>query len=939
MACLVMRKTGPGRIIGSHTKSEWVTITTVVTAERWREIEKLFAQAIEHPLSERKSFLDHACGEDEDLRRELESLLDCDDPEECLVNVPVLASVGPDMAGRRIGAYRVDHLIGHGGMGSVYLGVRDDDHYRKQVAIKVLKRGMDTEFMLGRFRQERQILANLEHPFIARLLDGGATEDGLPYFVMEYVDGNPITKYCAEANLSIPERLRLFRLVCEAVQHAHQNLVVHRDIKPSNILTTKEGIPKLLDFGIAKVLQPGVSGRATVTHQGFRMLTPDYASPEQVKGLTISTASDIYSLGAVLYEVLTGQRPHRFTSGSFGDMEKTVCELEPEKPSAVVGKQWRRQLSGDLDNIILTAMRKEPQRRYASAAELSEDLRRHMEHMPILAREDRWTYRAVKFINRNRMGVAAGLLLIASLIGGMVTTAFQARRAERRFQEVRTLANSVLFEIHAEIETLPGATRARELMVRTVLRYLNNLARESSGDPSLQWELATAYQKVGDVQGYGLRPNLGQRSESMESHRRAVAIGEKLAARGYDPKVQRLLAVSYDRIGHLIEGTQTQAEGGIEYYRRAQELLERLNRDAPGNAQDSPILITVYGHQGDAEFLRGRLGEAAASWQRTLDLAEQWSARHPSEAARLELGVAHWRVSKAAQLTGDLLKALEHARTAIAIHEQLAAGQPSSTARQRELLNSYERLSYVAGNSDMLNLGDQATAYLYNRKVVAIAEALQQADPNNTMASSDLVIAKRFACAFMPDLDAARVVHECQEVLDTATGHGRQLIEVQPSVALRLAPALMKLGRHNEAAQTMLRATHLLAGAIQDWPWRTDLRLSLIRVHRQFGTMLLAMGKAAQALSQYRAGLAIAEELRPSRPQDLVLHRELADCYTSLGQYYERRDLKQAGEWYKKDLAIWSSWPRRAVSSRFDQGCREMAARNLARCAALKARM
>ena len=295
-----------------------------MTAERWRQIESLFVQAVECTGEERAAFLDRVCDGDEELRRELESLLSCDAPDQRLVAIPLSDA---DMEGRRIGPYRVLRLIGHGGMGSVYLCVRDDDQYKKQVAIKLLKRGMDTDFMLSRFRQERQILASLEHPFIARLMDGGATEDGLPYFVMEYVDGIPITRYCVSKKLSIPERLRLFRLVCEAVQHAHQNLVVHRDIKPSNILTTRAGVPKLLDFGIAKVLDPGVRVGVTLTQRELRMLTPDYASPEQVTGARISTATDIYSLGAVLYELLTGERPHRFPSEALADIEKTICAV------------------------------------------------------------------------------------------------------------------------------------------------------------------------------------------------------------------------------------------------------------------------------------------------------------------------------------------------------------------------------------------------------------------------------------------------------------------------------------------------------------------------------------------------------------------------------------------------------------------------------------
>jgi eukaryotic-like serine/threonine-protein kinase len=401
--------------------------------ERWNQIEGLFLQAVEISPAEREQFLAQVCQGDQALRQELNSLLACDAPTTPLVkgsflpkestqNHPAL-EVAPDMAGHRIGPYRLVRLLGRGGMGSVHLAVRDDDQYQKEVAIKVLKRGMDTDFMLHRFRQERQILANLEHPFIARLLDGGATGDGLPYFVMEYVHGVPITKYCDEQDLDLGERLRLFRLVCEAVQYAHQHLVIHRDLKPGNILITQERIPKLLDFGIAKLMRSDrPTEAATITGPEQRMMTPDYASPEQFRGQTISTSSDIYSLGAVLYELVTGQRPHQWNPDSLAAMEKAICEVEPEKPSLAVSRgseevphlrrQRQRQLSGDLDNIVLTALRKEPQRRYPSVSELSEDIRRHMEGLPVTAREDRFTYRLGKFVRRNKLAVGAAFLVL-----------------------------------------------------------------------------------------------------------------------------------------------------------------------------------------------------------------------------------------------------------------------------------------------------------------------------------------------------------------------------------------------------------------------------------------------------------------------------------------------------------------------------------------------
>ncbi|MGC4051415.1 MAG: serine/threonine-protein kinase [Paludibaculum sp.] len=916
-----------------------------MNSERWRLIEGIFAEAVECPAAERSNFLDQACGADIELRRELESLLACDAPEHQLIELPsAMPELEDDteLAGRRVGPYRLIRLIGHGGMGAVYLGVRDDDQYQKQVAIKLLKRGMDTEFLLGQFRQERQILANLEHPFIARLMDGGATEDGLPYFVMEYVDGIPITQYANDNGLSVLERLRLFRLVCEAIQYAHQNLVVHRDIKPGNILTTKEGVPKLLDFGIAKVMGRGVASGMTLTQHELRMLTPDYASPEQVKGMRISTASDIYSLGAVLYELLSGQRPHQFPSESMLEVERVVCEIDPEKPSVAaardqqapegVRKQRKKQLAGDLDNIVLAAMRKEPQRRYASVADLSEDIRRHMEGLPILVQEDRWTYRAGKFMRRNKLALGAAAMVLVSLIGGIVTTTIQARRAERRFQEVRRLANSFLFDIHDQIETLPGSTLVRASIVRTVLEYLNNLAREAGDDPALQWDLAAAYQKIGDVQGYGVRPNLGQIPQAVDSHLKALAIAEQLAGQGYDPKVQRLLAMAHHRIGFFREGDQDRDTGGIDHFQQAQEILERLVTRSPGSPEDSPLLITVYGHLGDAELVRGRTVKAAEYWQKALDTAEQWSRLNPSTAAQGALGRAHQRMARGSQLVGGLRSAVDHARKSIAIQEALTLKQQATAAGQRDLLNSYERLAFVAADPDYLNLGDLPMAAAYTSKVLALASSLSSADPNNRMAASDLIIAKRSTCQFMPDTNLERVVSVCREVVEANSRNGRPPIEVQPSIAGRLGPALWKLGRRREALQTVEWSVQLLNEALAQWPWRADVRRRLVRTHLLLGWMQAQAHQDEDALAHYRAAVAAGEGMLPAQAQDLALRRDLADSYATLGRYYEHSDRKQALAWYRKDQEVWSRWPGQRESGGIQPSRMADAAANINRC-------
>jgi eukaryotic-like serine/threonine-protein kinase len=426
---------------------------------------------------------------------------------------------------------------------------------------------METEFVRERFTRERRILAQLDHPNIARLLDGGATEDGRPYFVMEYVEGRAISEYCEANPLSINERLKLFGQVCAAVQFAHQKLFAHRDLKPSNILVTKEGTVKLLDFGIAKLLAPDPSlGAITQTETALRLMTPEYASPEQARGLPITAATDIYSLGVVLYELLTNSRPHQFKTYSPAEIERAICDTAPARPSEAVSPKsdsptrLARRLAGDLDNIILMAMRKEPERRYQSVEQFGEDIRRHLEGLPVIARADTFRYRAGKFIRRQRLVVAAFSIVLLSLLGGIIATTRAARiaqtereRAERRFTQVRKLSNTFLFDFHDKIRTLPGSIEAREMVVRTALEYLDSLAQEATGDVALEAELAVAYQKVGDAQGDPWTPNLGHTAAAMTSYRKSLSLAERLVARGHaDMNMRRMLAEGYFKLGALL---------------------------------------------------------------------------------------------------------------------------------------------------------------------------------------------------------------------------------------------------------------------------------------------------------------------------------------------------------------------------------------------------
>jgi serine/threonine protein kinase/TolB-like protein len=434
-----------------------------MTPERWERLNQLFHSALAVEPGARETFLAAARAEEPDLGADLVRLLAAHAREGGLIERPAIASAegwleGEDVGatGRRIGAYRVLREIGRGGMGCVYLAERADGAFEHRVALKLIKRGMDTDQVLARFRAERQILASLDHPNIAHLLDGGSTEERLPYFAMEYIDGQPIDVFADARRLPVKQRLELFLHVCDAVTYAHGRGVIHRDIKPLNILVTPLEVPKLLDFGIAKVLHESADEPTTVTE--LRLLTPEYASPEQVEGRHATIASDVYSLGVVLYELLTGRSPYRIANRSPQEVATAVCTTEPERPSRAArdaaaparprrraglgadhvaarglatAAQLRRLLRGDLDTIVLTALRKEPARRYPSAAALADDVRRHLGARPVLARADSFAYRAGKFVRRNRAAVAVGALALVAMGTAAAMGTALSRRGER----------------------------------------------------------------------------------------------------------------------------------------------------------------------------------------------------------------------------------------------------------------------------------------------------------------------------------------------------------------------------------------------------------------------------------------------------------------------------------------------------------------------------
>ncbi|HMW03239.1 MAG TPA: serine/threonine-protein kinase, partial [Acidobacteriota bacterium] len=553
-------------------------------AAQHQRLSELFLAALEVDAANRANWVLNACENDRALSDQLEQLLAAHVCSAGLLDQTPVFDAGLELIarelptqpatypiGHRVGKYRLMRQIGQGGMGVVFAAHHEGVPGGKPVAVKILKRGMDTEAIVRRFQTEYRILASLEHPFIARFYDGGTTSDGLPYFVMELVSGLPIDEFCRQHRLSISDQLRLFQKVCDAIQYAHRHLVVHRDIKPSNILVLADGTPKLLDFGIARVLQAEDQSSAItlpppgLTRTNQRFLTPLYASPEQIRGETVTTASDVYSLGVLLFQLLTGQLPYPIQKASLEEIQRLICECEPLKPSQALPVTWseygqrKRRLRGDLDNIVILALAKEPAARYSSVEQFSEDVARFLDGRSVRARYPSLGYRAGKFFKRYAVQIMAVTCISLSLVSGTGIAFWQARRAEiqhqvslARTQDTRALASKLVFHFHDEIEKLPGSTPARRELVQEAITYLDRLATESQDDMSLKTELALAYRKIGDVQGRPFVANLGDTSGALQNYRKSFVLLTQLAtAQPVNVPLQLELATSYERLGEI----------------------------------------------------------------------------------------------------------------------------------------------------------------------------------------------------------------------------------------------------------------------------------------------------------------------------------------------------------------------------------------------------
>jgi non-specific serine/threonine protein kinase/serine/threonine-protein kinase len=677
-----------------------------MTPAEWQRVKTVLHGALGLPPEQRTEFLDQNCAGEGELRREVEELLTFENTEDITPGLNVTrwqaeretGTAAPLAAPKRVGAYLILRRLGEGGMGVVYLAARDDGAYQHEVAVKVLKGGSQAAALARRFQRERQVLAGLDHPNIARLIDGGTTEAGQPYYAMEYVAGMPVTEFARARGLHLRDRLNLFRGICDAVSSAHRQLVIHGDIKPANILVSADGAPKLLDFGLARILQ--TAGTAS-TETTLLLLTPGYASPEQVRGERLTTATDIYSLGVVLYELLTGEGPYGGDRQSPMELCRAICDAEPKRPSTVLRRRGvesdmpftPRQLRGELDHVVLKTLRKAPGERYTSVDELRDDLDRYLGGFPVRAARGSALYRLRKFVVRHRWGVAAGLL--AAALGSVaVWTVWRAERvAQMRFNQVRQLAHAVVFDLHDSIAELPGSTAARKLLVERALEYLKNLEATSARNRDLQLELAQAYTKIGMVQAGKGEASLGDFTGAVASYEHARAILHAVLERSHGDEAAAEALVEAD---DQEAGIRAQRGESREWRELRAEAGAWLNTLSARHPDDRALRLRVL--WAEATTLDGEHDwpRARAAYERVLSPAREYYAAEPAnDAIARMLTRTHSALAEVLHALNDVPAALEHHREALRIDLERLARAPGATQVKFDVSWNYSETGWL----------------------------------------------------------------------------------------------------------------------------------------------------------------------------------------------------------------------------------------------------
>ncbi|HTC36138.1 MAG TPA: serine/threonine-protein kinase [Bryobacteraceae bacterium] len=868
-------------------------------------LEDLFHELADLPPAAREQYFARH-GVDQQTRREVEKLLAFDPSASGLlqrdIELAAQRTLGHlEKAGQRCGPYVLVRLIGRGGMGAVYLAQRADGEVTQQVAVKLLRPGADY-LERERFLQERQILATLAHPNVARLLDAGHLEDGQPFLAMEYVDGRPIDAFTNE--LPVRKTIALFVQVCTAVAYLHRNLIVHRDLKPTNILVSEDGEPKLLDFGIAKLIYL----RTDSTSTGLRMLTPEYASPEQITGGAVSTATDIYSLGAVLYRLLTRKPRYEVDHGSPEAILAAICTREATRPS-----KWMPSLKGDLEIILMKALRKDPQERYATAEQFAEDLESFLASRPIRARKGDLAYRARKFIRRFWLPLAAAAIVITSLLAGVYIANRERAIAEQRFLLVRELANK-LFDIDAQIRNTPGNTKARELIVSTSLEYLKRVGAETRGDKGLAMEIGSAYLQLAQIQGVPVNSNLGQFAEAEESLKKADAFVESVLK--VDSKYPRALltsaTVAHDRMA--LASMQNRPDESLVEARKAAEQLDRYTADGGLGAWEIREAAFMYGNIAVAFDENHRYADTIRYARRAVEISQSLASAAPQRS--LALGI----MAVALRDSGDLEGALESIQESRKIQEQLLADK-EKTWQRANLALALWREGSILGDPGEVNLNRSAEAAQPIRRAFDIAREMVDNDPDDNHGriffaevgrQLGTILAERSPQEAMGAYDRSiETIHKARNSNDESKREDAMLL-ADSSYSLR------RLHRENEARQGIERAFSLLRET-KDYPAdKITLGGESDIVMRASADQYAETGQLEKAAQVYRELLAKVMASNPDPWNDLEDAYHLSGHYAAVSAILGRVGLAdEAASIERRRRELWKHWNQKLPNNQF----------------------
>jgi eukaryotic-like serine/threonine-protein kinase len=917
-----------------------------LTPERWKEISPYLDEALSLSMDQQGAWLNSLRAENPGIATLLEELLvshRAAAKKHFLEQRPALPAE-PSLAGQIIGAYKLISPLGQGGMGSVWRAERSDGRFERHVAVKFLRFSVSAQGGAARFKREGRILGQLAHPHIAELIDAGITPTGEPYLVLEYVEGKPIDEYCDQRRLDVDSRVRLFVDVISAVAHAHASLIVHRDLKPSNILVRSDGQVKLLDFGIAKLLADETSsGEPTLlTLEGGAGLTPQFAAPEQIMGAAVTTATDVYSLGVLLYLLMTGRNPAGASTHSAAELVKAIVDTEPVRASEAVlsssvsssvaelrssvNDRLARQLRGDLDTIFSKALKKNPAERYGSASALAQDLQRYLRHEPISARPDSFAYRASKFVSRNRLGVTIGLLVFIAGAAAVVAVHREAKRAEYRFLQVQKLAHTVLFDLNPQIENLSGSTPARELLVKTSLEYLDSLAAEAGNDMHLRLELATAYDKIGDVQGNSRYSNLGHPEAALESYRKAVAIAEKL---GNSPQALELLAAAYTGMG-TIQATQLgEHASGRASLQRAIQLADSI--PATNAKRTYKLRVEAYGLLGDIDELNDPT-RAAAPIQRALQIATEWSRVDSGSEAKVYVAVLTKDWADIQWAMGDLNTARSLMLNSIQMFDELTHQAPDNAEWRTQEMVDWERMGVLSGHPDFFNLGDRKSAAEWFQKTIQQCERNLAADPQDVRARFELSESLGELAAVTRDSDPRRSEKLYNRSLALSTSalaadpQDFDLLYWQSFERVGFATLASKIRKQYLWREQLQRAISVLESlSTRDPNEVLAHRLLAVALQRR-ASYALNVGMFAGAEDDLSRSEAMLVKLSSENSANLNILHDLAECYRVKGDLaVHRSNWAEAQREYQQNLDLWQRWLRIGKSSVYDQHQRALA--------------